>query len=98
MTCERARALGWGVGFKGRPCSGFVPDVLDLDRPNANRHLSFGYGIHFCVGSELERMTFEALLSRTKDWALDEQLSDLTHPPTFAQHGYKRIFLRFSKA
>ncbi|MEM8922660.1 MAG: cytochrome P450 [Actinomycetota bacterium] len=42
--------------------------AIDLDRPNADRQLSFGYGIHFCMGSrvaELQlRVLWEELLQR----------------------------------
>jgi cytochrome P450 len=42
--------------------------VLDIDRHNADRQLSFGYGIHFCMGSrvaELQlRVLWEELLQR----------------------------------
>lgn len=31
-------------------------DALDIERPNADRHLSFGYGIHFCMGSRLAEL------------------------------------------
>jgi cytochrome P450 len=76
------------------------PEAFDLDRLNARNHLGFGHGLHFCVGSELARMearmAFQTLMRRTTDWRLDEDASDLTHPPTFAQHGYKRICLHFA--
>ncbi|MEM9655506.1 MAG: cytochrome P450 [Actinomycetota bacterium] len=43
-------------------------DQIDLDRPNADRHLSFGYGIHFCMGSRLAelqlRVLWEEILQR----------------------------------
>ncbi len=43
-------------------------DAIDLDRPNADRHLSFGYGIHFCMGSRLAelqlRVLWEEVLAR----------------------------------
>ena len=34
------------------------PDTLDIDRPNARSHLSFGYGIHFCLGQQLSKLEF----------------------------------------
>ena len=41
---------------------------IDLGRSNADRHLSFGYGIHFCMGSRLAelqlRILWEEALSR----------------------------------
>jgi cytochrome P450 len=33
-------------------------DALEVDRPNARNHLSFGYGIHFCLGQQLAKMEF----------------------------------------
>ncbi len=36
-------------------------DVLDISRANADRHLSFGYGIHFCMGSRLAEMQLRVL-------------------------------------
>lgn len=78
------------------------PGTFDMDRPNVRKHMGFGHGIHFCVGSELARMeariAFETLMRRTTDWEIAEDQSDLSHPPTFAQHGYKKIVLRFTKA
>ena len=36
-------------------------DTVDIERPNASRHLSFGYGNHFCMGSRLAEMQLRVL-------------------------------------
>lgn len=38
------------------------PDVLDLGR-SPNRHLSFGQGMHFCLGAPLSRMEAQIAIS-----------------------------------
>src|SRR5690606_20291325 len=40
------------------------PDVLRLDRPNANRHLGFSAGIHYCLGASLAKLEATIALSR----------------------------------
>jgi cytochrome P450 len=32
------------------------PDVYDIERANARTHLSFGYGIHYCIGNLLAKL------------------------------------------
>jgi cytochrome P450 len=32
------------------------PDTFDIERENARNHLSFGYGIHFCLGNLLAKL------------------------------------------
>jgi cytochrome P450 len=38
------------------------PDLLDLARANARRHVAFGYGIHQCLGQPLARMELQIVL------------------------------------
>lgn len=38
------------------------PDRIDLERDNASRHLSFGLGIHFCLGAPLARLEARVVL------------------------------------
>src|SRR4030095_10491415 len=37
------------------------PDRLIADRPNARSHVSFGYGIHRCMGNRLAEMQLRVL-------------------------------------
>jgi cytochrome P450 len=32
------------------------PNELQLDRPNANRHLGFAAGVHYCLGASLAKL------------------------------------------
>ncbi len=51
------------------------PDVFDLLRPNAGRHLAFAHGPHFCLGAHLARLeaqvAIESLLARLPRLRLD---------------------------
>jgi hypothetical protein len=40
------------------------PERLDLGRANARDHLSFGHGIHHCLGAPLARLEARVGLSR----------------------------------
>ena len=36
-------------------------EAIDIERHNADRHLAFGYGIHFCMGSRLAELQLRVL-------------------------------------
>jgi cytochrome P450 len=50
------------------------PDAIDLNRPNGKKHLTFGHGIHACIGRELARaeirIVLREFLLRTKNLRL----------------------------
>ncbi len=51
--------------------------VLDVERHNADRQLSFGYGIHFCMGSRIAelqlRVLWEEILPRFKKIEIQDE-------------------------
>ncbi|MEO1058103.1 MAG: cytochrome P450 [Actinomycetota bacterium] len=56
------------------------PHVLDLGRTNANRHLAFSAGIHYCLGASLARLEAAVTIGRLIR-RFDE--IDLLAEPTF---------------
>jgi cytochrome P450 len=70
---EGEMAICW-LGSANRDASVFrEPDRFDVSR-RENRHLAFGFGTHYCLGSNLARLeaqiALRALLERTKSFAL----------------------------
>lgn len=59
------------------------PNQLDIDR-FPNRHLSFGVGLHRCLGSTLGRMMLRAMLERLLAIVPDYQLSNDPQQHRFA--------------
>ncbi|WP_433389505.1 cytochrome P450 [Micromonospora sp. KLBMP9576] len=50
------------------------PDEFRLDR-TPNRHLTFAYGPHFCVGARLARIQLEATLTALRDLVADIEVT-----------------------
>jgi cytochrome P450 len=69
------------------------PERLDITRPNV-KPLSFGGGIHFCLGAQLARIEAEiaisTLLRRIPDLRLDDA-ANAEWRPTFVLRGLKRL-------
>jgi cytochrome P450 len=69
------------------------PDQLDITRPNV-RPLSFGGGIHFCLGAQLARIEAEIAISTLLRRLPDLRLDDAENPewrPTFVLRGLKAL-------
>ena len=75
--------------------------AMSVARENADSHLAFGQGTHFCLGAQLARMELQvartALLKRTTDWALVEGKNSLKHSPNVLLRGLTDLHIAFSK-
>jgi cytochrome P450 len=76
------------------------PDAerLDITRANARRHLSFGFGVHRCVGARLAELQlqilFEEMLAR-------KMTVEVTGAPEYVPqafvHGYRKLPVRVKR-
>jgi cytochrome P450 len=76
------------------------PETFDIGRPD-NRHLAFGFGSHFCLGSNLAkleaRIALEALLEQTSDFRLATS-EPLPLHPSFVFRSYTSIPIELDPA
>ena len=69
------------------------PDRLDVTRQNV-KPLSFGGGIHFCLGAQLARIEAEIAIATLLRRLPDLRIDDFENPewrPTFVLRGLKRL-------
>ena len=66
-------------------------DAIDVRR-SINRHVTFGYGIHFCLGASLARLegriAVEETFKRFPTWQVDRDNCEMVHTSTV--RGYAR--------
>lgn len=74
------------------------PDVFDISRPDANRHVAFGKGIHVCLGAPLARIegqiAFETLIRRYPELRLAVPEDNLAWSGNFLR-GFRQVPLLF---
>lgn len=68
------------------------PDRFDIHRPDI-QHLTFGYGVHYCLGANLARLegqvALDEFLKRFPEWELDYDEMQLA--PTSTVRGWERM-------
>ena len=67
------------------------PDDFDVHR-DEGPHLSFGFGLHFCLGAALARLegrvALEEILRRWPAWEVDVDRGKLAHTASVRGWGY----------
>ena len=71
------------------------PDKLIIDRPNARAHLSFGFGVHRCMGNRLAEMQLRVLWEEImKRFHSIELVGDVQRLPNNFIRGIKDVPVR----
>ena len=78
------------------------PRELDVDRHNTQTHLTFGMGIHRCVGAPLARMEIrvaaQEIIRRLEDIKLAIPVEQLSYVDTLVTQTLDRLPLTFRRA
>ncbi|HTE75516.1 MAG TPA: cytochrome P450 [Xanthobacteraceae bacterium] len=94
ISLEKGRSVICLLGSANRdPAVYSDPDRLDVTRPDV-RPLSFGGGIHHCVGAQLARLEGEIAIATLLGRLPDLQLDDVDHPDwqqTFVLRGLNKL-------
>lgn len=73
-------------------------DSIRVDRDNARRHLSFGYGIHRCVGARVAELQLHVLLEEMAKRRLRVNvLEEPERVPACFVHGYKKMMVKLER-
>ena len=72
------------------------PDTFDIHRDTIS-HLTFGKGLHYCLGANLARLegrvALDELLNRFPDWEIDYETAQLA--PTSTVRGWEKLRITF---
>jgi cytochrome P450 len=92
--------LQWGAANRDAAHFG-DPDAIDLERKNAMQHLTFGYGVHTCVGNRLARaeirISIAKLLARMRNIRLARGEASVVRDPHFFAYGPRELYLTFDR-
>lgn len=78
------------------------PRAFDMDRPNLGKHMSFGAGIHLCLGIALARMELRVaakqIARKLKNIRLAIPVDEIRYVPTVATLTMERVPISFDRA
>jgi cytochrome P450 len=67
-------------------------ETFDISRPNARRHLSFGFGVHRCVGARLAELQLAVLLEELLARRIfPRQVGPAEYVPQCFVHGFRKL-------
>lgn len=93
--------VAWGSGNRDADAHP-EPDDFNIDRPEKNRTLAFGYGVHHCVGVHLAReqlrVSIEQLLAHYSGVSLAIAEQELDYLPSFNTRSLVRLPVHFTPA
>jgi cytochrome P450 len=86
QTVPQGSKMALLTGSAGRDDRAYNdPDRFDVRR-RVDHHVSFGHGIHFCLGAALARLEgrigIQEMLKRYPNWTVDEDNADMVHTST----------------
>lgn len=77
------------------------PETIDLDRPNSRTHLTFGVGIHMCIGNQLAReelrSSFRQLVTRLKNFRATRGEDSYDYTTTYVAYGLTKLWMSFDR-
>jgi cytochrome P450 len=73
-------------------------EKIKVERENARRHLSFGYGIHRCVGARVAELQLTALISEMQKRRLRANVVEAPEiVPACFVHGYRKMMVELER-
>jgi len=100
VPLAKGELLSLRFGAANRDERHFVaPDRVDLDRPQAGRHLAFGLGRHHCIGAALARQeilsAIGGLVARLDRFRLAQHQPAPEYIPSFFGRNLAHLYLQF---
>ena len=77
------------------------PEAVDLERANGRAHLTFGAGIHMCIGNQLARgelrAAFGQIVNRCTNFRPSRGEDSYEYTTTYVAYGLTKLWISFDK-